>query len=94
MSAVSGLTLWAALLLGVRPENRPGPRERPRSGHGTEGRAVLLIAHEADSLDQVDEIVVLDQGRVAERGSHNELRNAGGHYRQMRKRTRARLRAA
>jgi ATP-binding cassette, subfamily C, bacterial CydC len=50
----------------------------------TEGRAVLFITHEPDGLDQVDEIVVLDHGRVAERGSHNELRHAGGHYQQMR----------
>jgi ATP-binding cassette, subfamily C, bacterial CydC len=53
--------------------------------HATEGRAVLFITHEPDGLDQVDEIVVLHHGRVAERGSHNELRHAGGRYRQMRK---------
>jgi ATP-binding cassette, subfamily C, bacterial CydC len=52
--------------------------------HATEGRAVLFITHEPDGLDQVDEIVVLDDGRVAERGSHNELRHAGGHYQLMR----------
>jgi ATP-binding cassette, subfamily C, bacterial CydC len=52
--------------------------------HATEGRAVLFITHEPDGLDQVDEIVVLDNGRVAERGSHNELRRAGGHYQLMR----------
>jgi ATP-binding cassette, subfamily C, bacterial CydC len=52
--------------------------------HATEGHAVLFITHELDGLDQVDEIVVLDHGRVAERGSHNELRRAGGHYQLMR----------
>jgi ATP-binding cassette, subfamily C, bacterial CydC len=50
----------------------------------TEGRAVLLITHQRDGLDQVDHIVVLDRGRVAERGSHRELRHAGGPYQQMR----------
>jgi thiol reductant ABC exporter CydC subunit len=50
----------------------------------TEGRAVLFITHEPDGLDQVDEIVVLDHGRVAERGAHHELRHAGGHYQRMR----------
>jgi ATP-binding cassette, subfamily C, bacterial CydC len=49
----------------------------------TEGRAVLLITHQRDGLDQVDHIVVLDQGRVAERGGHRELRHAGGPYQQM-----------
>jgi ABC-type bacteriocin/lantibiotic exporters, contain an N-terminal double-glycine peptidase domain len=49
----------------------------------TEGRAVLLITHELDGLDQVDQIVVLDHGRVAEQGSHHQLRHAGGPYQRM-----------
>ena len=50
----------------------------------TEGRAVLFITHERDGLDQVDQIVVLDRGRVAEQGSHHQLRHAGGYYQRMR----------
>ena len=49
----------------------------------TEGRAVLLITHELDGLDQVDHIVLLDYGRVAEQGSHHQLRHAGGPYQRM-----------
>jgi ATP-binding cassette subfamily C protein CydC len=49
----------------------------------TEGRATLLITHEFDGLDQLDEIVVLDQGRTAERGSHRQLYGSGGPYRRM-----------
>jgi thiol reductant ABC exporter CydC subunit len=49
----------------------------------TEGRAVLFITHERDGLDQVDQIVVLEHGRVAERGSHHQLRHAGGPYQRM-----------
>ena len=52
--------------------------------HATEGRAVLLITHELDGLDAVDEIVVLDHGRVAEQGTHEQLRSAGGRYQQLR----------
>ena len=48
--------------------------------HATEGRSVLFITHELDGLDQVDHIVVLDHGRVAEQGTHQQLRHAGGHY--------------
>jgi len=55
----------------------------------TTGRATLLITHELDGLDQVDEIVVLDRGRVAERGTHAELIAAGGLYRRMRQAARA-----
>jgi ABC-type multidrug transport system fused ATPase/permease subunit len=49
----------------------------------TAGRATLLITHDLDGLDQVDEIVVLDRGRVAERGTHRELLQAGGLYQRM-----------
>ena len=51
--------------------------------HATEGRSVLFITHERDGLDQVDQIVVLDHGRVAEQGSHGQLRHAGGPYQRM-----------
>jgi ATP-binding cassette, subfamily C, bacterial CydC len=50
----------------------------------TAGRATLLITHDFDGLDQVDEIIVLDQGKVAQRGTHRELMHAGGRYRQLR----------
>jgi ABC-type multidrug transport system fused ATPase/permease subunit len=49
----------------------------------TAGRATLLITHEMEGLDQVDEIVVLDQGKVIERGTHAELMRCGGRYRQL-----------
>jgi ATP-binding cassette, subfamily C, bacterial CydC len=50
----------------------------------TAGRATLLITHELEGLDQVDEIVVLHRGKTAERGTHEELLASGGLYRQMR----------
>ena len=49
----------------------------------TQGRATLLITHDLDGLDQVDEIVLLDRGRVAARGTHAELLRSGGLYRRM-----------
>src|SRR5215469_1671430 len=52
--------------------------------HATEGRSVLFITHEPDGLDQVDQIVVLEHGRIAEQGSHHQLRHAGGPYQRMR----------
>ena len=50
----------------------------------TAGRATLLITHEMEGLDQVDEIVVLDHGKVTERGTHAQLMRARGRYRQLR----------
>jgi ABC-type multidrug transport system fused ATPase/permease subunit len=49
----------------------------------TAGRATLLITHDLDGLDQMDEIVVLDQGRAVERGSHDALIRAGGRYQRL-----------
>ena len=49
----------------------------------TRGRATLLITHELDGLDQVDEIIVLDAGRVSQRGTHRQLLAVGGLYRSM-----------
>ena len=47
------------------------------------GRATLLITHDLAGLDQVDEIVVLGHGQVAERGTHAELIEAGGTYQRL-----------
>ncbi|ADD43513.1 ABC transporter ATP-binding protein [Stackebrandtia nassauensis] len=45
-----------------------------------EGRTALVIAHRLSTVRDADEIVVLDDGRVAERGSHAELVERGGLY--------------
>jgi len=49
----------------------------------TAGRATLLITHELEGLDQVDEIIVLDHGKVAQRGTHEQLIRVNGPYRQL-----------
>jgi ABC-type multidrug transport system fused ATPase/permease subunit len=46
----------------------------------TEGRSTLLITHRLAGLQRVDEIVFLVDGRVAERGTHDELLRLGGRY--------------
>ena len=46
-----------------------------------EGRALLLITHRLAGLERMDEILVLDGGRVVERGGHAELLRGGGLYR-------------
>jgi ABC-type multidrug transport system fused ATPase/permease subunit len=46
----------------------------------TQGRTTLLITHRLTGLEQVDEVLVLDAGRVVERGTHAELVGAGGRY--------------
>ena len=46
-------------------------------------RTVLVIAHRLATVRDADEIVVLDAGRVVQRGSHAELLRAGGLYRRL-----------
>ncbi|MFD4263982.1 ABC transporter ATP-binding protein [Streptomyces sp. NPDC058534] len=44
------------------------------------GRTTITVAHRLSTVRNADEILVLDGGRVAERGTHDELLALGGHY--------------
>ncbi|MFB7630727.1 thiol reductant ABC exporter subunit CydD [Streptomyces sp. NPDC056149] len=55
----------------------------------TEGRTTLLITHRLAGLDAVDEVLVLDRGRVTQRGTYAELAAADGPFRRMLERERA-----
>ena len=47
------------------------------------GRTTFIIAHRISSVQHADEILVLDRGRVVERGTHRELLERGGIYRRI-----------
>ena len=44
------------------------------------GRTTIVIAHRLSTIENADRIVVLDEGRIAEIGSHAQLLAVGGIY--------------
>lgn len=49
--------------------------------HVMEGRTVLAIAHRLSTVKHADQILLVDGGRIVERGTHDELHRANGRYR-------------
>ncbi len=45
-----------------------------------EGRTTLAVAHRLSTIAAMDRLVVMDQGRIAEEGTHRELLASGGLY--------------
>jgi len=52
-------------------------------GHLLEGRTVFVVAHRISTVQSADQILVLDGGRVVERGDHASLVAAGGLYQRL-----------
>ena len=48
------------------------------------GKTVIVIAHRLSTVTDADQILVVDNGRIVERGTHNELLKSGGLYKRMR----------
>jgi ATP-binding cassette, subfamily B, bacterial MsbA len=47
------------------------------------GRTVFVIAHRLSTVQQADQILVMDEGRIVQRGTHEELLVEGGVYRRL-----------
>lgn len=47
------------------------------------GRTTFVIAHRLSTITSADQILVMDQGRIVERGNHGQLMDVGGLYRRL-----------
>ena len=48
--------------------------------HAVQGRTTIVIAHRLSTVEKADLILVMDQGRIVERGNHQELLAQNGYY--------------
>ena len=49
-------------------------------GELMKGRTTIVVAHRLSTIQQMDRILVIDEGRICEQGSHQELLRNKGHY--------------
>lgn len=49
----------------------------------TKGRAALVVAHRLDQASQADQILVMDNGRIVEQGTHEQLLRLDGRYQKL-----------
>ena len=62
----------------VDPENEAELQEAIKAL--TAGKTLVMIAHRMKTIQGADQILVLDQGRIVQRGRHSELMKQGGIY--------------
>src|SRR3546814_984572 len=52
-------------------------------GRVMQGRTSIIVSHRVSTIRNADKILVMKQGRIAEAGTHDQLIEAGGLYKQL-----------
>src|SRR5499427_4674579 len=68
-----------------RPEQSRGATDAQGAPGGVEGRTSLIVSHRVSTVRHADQILVLDRGRIVERGTHDDLIRTGGLYAELHK---------
>lgn len=77
------LAVWDEPLTGLSADM--AKRIGARLMDSLKGRALLLVTHRLTHLEEFDEILVMDNGRIIERGTEAELIALGGRYAEMKR---------
>ena len=77
------LAVWDEPLTGLSADM--AERIGIRLMDSLQGRALLLVTHRLSHLDDFDEILVMDNGRIIERGTEQDLLTLGGRYAEMKR---------
>lgn len=76
-------SLGEGLILSLRTAVFAEVAVQAALGEALAGRTALVIAHRLSTVRAADLILVLEDGRIVERGTHAELVDAGGRYQEL-----------
>ncbi|MEB3185562.1 MAG: ATP-binding cassette domain-containing protein, partial [Cyanobacteriota bacterium] len=76
-------TTAAEILRSVRGQSARNGQRRSGEGRSGQGRSVLMISHQLSAAAACDRVLVLEEGRLVQQGSHQRLLGEPGTYRRL-----------